>query len=116
MFDNMGAKLKLLAKIIACVGIIGSIAVGLWVLLEGPAKFFPGIAIMVGGSLVSWAFTWILYGVGEIVDVSYYILQNTRPAPGPRNPDDDSAVEEAIAEWKAAEEKKKKEARKKAQK
>ena len=67
MFENVGTKLKVLANIIAILGIIGSIVCGLYLVKE---SVLIGILTMVCGSIGSWVTALIIYGIGEAADNS----------------------------------------------
>ncbi len=113
MFDNISGRLKLVAKIVGIVGVIIYMAYGLYVLLEGPKFFFSGLFTMFGGSLRVLVYSWLLYSMGDILEVVYRILWYIKPAPTKENTDEnDHAVQDAIDEWRARE-KAKKEAQKK---
>ena len=77
MFDNVGSKLKGWAKFVAWVGIIASIIMGIVVISGGAvmsyymnssSMVFPGIMIMVGGSLASWIGSLFIYAFGDITE------------------------------------------------
>ena len=70
MFENIGGKIKGLAKFICWLGIIGSVIYGIMMLSMNSRynpTILPGIMIMVGGSLVSWIGSFFTYAIGEIV-------------------------------------------------
>ncbi len=75
MFDNTGRKIKVMAKILAWIGIILSVIGGgaLMFLFDGELVFI-GVAIMIVGSLVSWVSSWFLYGYGEIIENTYLMV------------------------------------------
>ena len=66
MFENIGEKIKGLAKVICVIGIIISVIFGLYFLAgeENPA----GVIFMLIGPIASWASTLVLYGFGELID------------------------------------------------
>ncbi len=73
MFDNIGGKIKTLATVIAIVGIIASVIIGFVLFFYGLSESaglitLSGIAIMVMGSLGSWAGSFFMYGFGEIIE------------------------------------------------
>ncbi|MCL2079175.1 MAG: hypothetical protein FWH17_04935 [Oscillospiraceae bacterium] len=72
MYNNIGAKIKILAQIIAWVGIIGSVIIGFISL-----TFIWGIGVLIGGSLLSWILSWFIYGFGELIQKTSEIAQNT---------------------------------------
>ncbi len=73
MYNNIGDKIKSVAKTVGIVGIVLSIIIGIFTyislgVLIGGGGVIIGVAIMVGGSIASWLSTWILYSWGDIVD------------------------------------------------
>lgn len=71
MFENIGGKIKILAKVICWIGIIASVisAIALWVV---NSRYNPTIAlgfgVLIGGCLASWIGSFFAYGFGELVD------------------------------------------------
>lgn len=77
-------KIKGLAIFFCILGIIGSVLLGIFVMLDGSTiagrlasvnsnadnaiAIVAGVIIMVLGSLLSWIGTWLLYGYGELID------------------------------------------------
>ncbi len=77
MFENIGGKIKGLAKVIFWIEAIG---LGSWALffvenMENP--LFP-LLLAAAGILVAWISSWFLYGFGEIIDKLTEIEENTR--------------------------------------
>ena len=81
MYSNIGGKIKVLAWIIAVLGIIGSFVSGLGVAFmcieeleytaEGMlAGALSGILTLAVGTVISWVGTFILYGFGQLIDNS----------------------------------------------
>lgn len=83
MYNNVGAKLKGLAKFLAWFGIIGSCISGITIMAAGSSISYygaygssslaggglvGGIIIMVIGSLASWLSSLALYGFGEMIE------------------------------------------------
>ncbi len=86
MFDNIGGKIKGLAKFIYWVGFIISVIAGISILLGGASisnsfgvsglpVFFVGLAVIAIGSLLSWVGSLTLYGFGELVENSTYCAE-----------------------------------------
>ena len=71
MFNNIGKKIKALAKIICWFGIISSIFSGI-VLLAFAGEFWGfaiiGLSTMIVGPLLAWISSWMLYSWGDLVD------------------------------------------------
>jgi hypothetical protein len=83
MYTNIGGKIKILAKVTAWVGIIGSIITGLVMIFIGASSYGQGslvgigFIIMLAGSLSSCVSTWFVYGFGELIDNTSAIAANT---------------------------------------
>ena len=75
MFDNIGGKIKGLAKVLFWLEVIAAVIVGL-VLVEDT----DGLSLLfaIAGVLVAWISAWFLYGFGEIIDKLCDIERNTR--------------------------------------
>ena len=79
MFDNVGEKIKVLAKTIYIISVILFIIGGLvTAIIIGRAveNFFAGFGVFIGiagvGFLISWVGSFFVYGYGELIsDVSY---------------------------------------------
>jgi hypothetical protein len=75
MFDNIGGKIKTLAKIICWLGIIISVISGM--VLIGISGLVSVLTI-IAGSLTSWIGSFSLYGFGELIEKTTEIAENTR--------------------------------------
>ncbi len=84
MFNNIGKKIKGLAKLVCWIGIIIFAIVGLGVIISGisgdnaVSAIISGILIIVGGFLVSWIGSFVMYGYGELIDKTSDIAENTK--------------------------------------
>lgn len=72
MFDNIGGKIKGLAKVLCWLGIIASIIVGAIMCTDEDAALF-GILYILIGSLLSWIGSFLLYGFGELIATTMHI-------------------------------------------
>ena len=82
MFDNIGQKIKTLAKVICWIGIVTSVigAIVLFAVAGSGSGYnrdiFSGIykitavAILILGPLASWVSSFVHYGFGELIDVN----------------------------------------------
>ncbi len=76
MFKNMGGKIKGWTKFVCWMGIIISILAGIGMAIAGmqsgdeAAAIVSGIAVAVGGFLLSWISSFVAYGFGEMVENS----------------------------------------------
>ena len=79
MYDNIGGKIKGLAKVGFAVMALGSFIAGIAVLSNGSkSNETLGVLLMLLGPVVSWISSWMLYGFGEIIDKLCAIEKNTR--------------------------------------
>lgn len=87
MFHNIGGKIKTLAKVICWVGIALSIVLGL-VLFITILVYQPVIGAILGmmvaiptallGAVLSWIGSFMLYGYGEMIELTAKIERNTK--------------------------------------
>ncbi len=73
MFDDIGGKLKALAKVACGLGIAASIigAFALWVQNSSyNPTTFAGVLVLVLGSLASWIGSFFTYGFGALIENS----------------------------------------------
>ena len=82
MYDNVGAKIKTLAKVMAIVGAIASVVAGLAVIAFDGDYFLIGVIITVVGAVMAWLSSLMLYGFGELIDKASEIERNTRASGG----------------------------------
>lgn len=66
MFENIGNKIKSVAKAICILFIIYFVIIGLIQMTHH--AFWGGLITMVGGSLIAWLSTLTLYGFGELIE------------------------------------------------
>ncbi len=88
MYNNIGKKIKVLAKVLAWIGIAASVISGLAMIIAssrvGGPMALTGILAMVLGSLLSWVSSFVLYGFGEIVENSALIAGKKESPSGNR--------------------------------
>ncbi len=75
MFENIGKKIKSLAKIVFVIEAAFLGFVGLVLMLDGNGE---GFLVLVAGVLGAWISGLFLYGFGEIIDKLTDIEKNTR--------------------------------------
>ena len=91
MFNNIGKKIKVLAKVICWIGIISGVIAGACFIIEGAAgsgsafgihsdtgiAFIAiGVAMLILLPLLSWIGSFTLYGFGELIDSTQQIKQS----------------------------------------
>lgn len=75
MFNNIGGKLKTLAVVLSCIGIVGSFLTGLYVMSLDESLIFTGFVIMIAGGLTSWISSFMTYGIGQLIENSDILVQ-----------------------------------------
>ena len=70
MFNNIGGKIKTLAKVICWIGIIASVIGGIATMAMDEDMIIFGLLGMPVGALASWIGSFMLYGFGELVENS----------------------------------------------
>ena len=76
MYDNIGGKIKGLAKATFIVEAIAAVITGIVLWIDtGELQY---ALILFCGPIVAWVSSWLLYGFGEIIDKLCDIEQNTR--------------------------------------
>ena len=65
MFENIGGKIKTLAKVFCALGIVVSVISGV---LLFSYDFFIGLITLVLGSVGAWISSFCLYGFGELIE------------------------------------------------
>lgn len=78
MFDKVGSKIKVLAKIFCWVGIIISWILGIIAMSDGNDRLvLLGLIFIIIGSLGSWLGSLITYGFGELIEKTTEIAEST---------------------------------------
>lgn len=96
MFNNVGGKIKTLAKIAAWIGIAICVIYGFVMLVSMEDMALIGLLIMTVGSLASWISALVLYGFGELIENSG-IIANKKEKLADNKPQDKK--NEAIDKW-----------------
>ena len=65
MFHNIGEKIKTLAKVCTVIGIILSIISGIILMID--LNVWIGLLCIVGGCILSWIGSFLVYGFGEVI-------------------------------------------------
>ncbi len=88
MFENIGGKIKVLAKVLCWIGIVLSVIIAISMFdsandAYGAAEdmyMTMGIVYLILGPLLSWVGSFFAYGFGELVETAIMIEKNTRNA------------------------------------
>lgn len=78
MYNNIGGKIKGLAKAISIVEAIAAVTTGIALMASDDDMILVGLVVMLLGPLVAWVSSWLIYGFGELVDKACDIERNTR--------------------------------------
>ena len=65
MYDNIGGKLKTLAKVQFWIAAIASAIAGIVMLVS---EMVLGLLFLLGVPVIAWVASWLLYGFGELVE------------------------------------------------
>ena len=78
MYDNIGGKIKGLAKATFIVEAIAAVITGISLMVADDDFLLIGFLVMVAGPIVAWISSWLIYGFGELIDKTCDIERNTR--------------------------------------
>lgn len=80
MFENIGSKLKMVAKAMAYLGIGASVLIGIIVMFANDDTPIPGLLIIALGCFGSWASSLGMYGFGHLIEnTDKLVAQQNRP-------------------------------------
>ena len=99
MFDEIGTKIKGLAKSYFALELIGAVISGVWPMFTDEDRIFIGLAILLAGVLVAWASSLLIYGFGELISKACAIeklLQKDEPAAYPEPESSVKTVPETV--------------------
>lgn len=75
IFSNIGGKIKILAAVITWTFIIASIIGGISIMAQDNDLVPVGILVAVGGSLLGWVNSFLLYGFGQLIENTDILVQ-----------------------------------------
>lgn len=78
MYNNIGGKIKGLTKVIAVMGALAPIVIGLGLMFSDENLFLVGLLVIAVGCLISWISSWLLYGFGELIENTALVARNTQ--------------------------------------
>ena len=76
-YDNIGGKIKGLAKVAFIVEAIAAVLSGLVMFAEDDDMFLIALLVAIVGPIVAWVGSWLLYGFGQLVENSDTLVKNT---------------------------------------
>lgn len=71
MYDNIGEKLKKLAKIMFIVEAIGTVITGIILIATSKYLMLAGLLTLCLGPVGAWVSSLPLYGLGELINITY---------------------------------------------
>ena len=78
MYDNIGGKIKGLAKVIFIIEVIAAVIAGFAIIAIDKYLALIGLLVMAVGATAAWISSWFLYGFGELIEKTCEIARNTR--------------------------------------
>ena len=78
MYDNIGRKIKGLAKAIFIAQGISMAITGIVLMCIDEDLILYGVLTLILGPIFAWISSWLLYGFGELIDKVSSIERNTR--------------------------------------
>ena len=69
-YDNIGGKIKGLAKAAFIVEAIAAVISGLVMFAEDDDMFLIALLVAIVGPIVAWVGSWLLYGFGQLIENS----------------------------------------------
>ncbi len=75
MYDNIGDKIKGLAKWTFIVEAIGAIITGISLMATDEDLILIGLLVMICSPIIAWVSSWLLYGYGQLIENSDTIAE-----------------------------------------
>lgn len=73
MYNNIGGKIKGLSIVIAIIEVALAAIVGCILMITDDDMAMVGIIIITVGGIASWISSWMLYGLGELIEDTHSI-------------------------------------------
>lgn len=70
MYNNIGGKIKGLAKIIFIIEAIAAIITAIFLIATNEYLVGVGLIVLFAGPLVAWISSWLLFGFGQLIENS----------------------------------------------
>lgn len=81
MYENIGKKIKEMAKVVAIVLAVLAVIGGMVMIAVDSYLLVPGLLTMLLGPVLAWLGSFVLYGFGELVDKTCDIERKMAGAP-----------------------------------
>ena len=78
MYDNIGEKIKGLAKAVFIVEAIGAVIAGIALLATYDDFILEGLLTLFCGPIFAWVSSWVLYAFGELVEDVHAVRNNVK--------------------------------------
>ncbi len=79
MYENISKKLKTLAKYIFGIGLVLSIALGIFIIsYDDPVSLIIGICVIGLAPILFWISSWLIYAIGDISEKVDRIEEKTK--------------------------------------
>ena len=75
MYDNIGGKIKILAKVSFIVAAIAEVITGITIMAVNDDLVVYGLLVMIVGPIVAWVSSWVLYGFGQLIENSDIVAE-----------------------------------------
>ena len=69
-YDNIGEKIKGLAKAFFFIGAIAAVFAGIFLMSDSEDTVLWGLLMIIAGPIISWVSSWLLYGFGQLIENS----------------------------------------------
>ncbi len=76
MYDNIGEKIKGLAKAVFIIEAIAAVIAGIALVAIDEDLILFGVLTLILGPVVAWVSSWLLYGFGELIATNTKISRN----------------------------------------
>lgn len=75
MYDNIGGKIKGLAKASFIVVAIAAVITGIVLMVADEDLILYGLLVLIVGPIIAWVSSWLLYGFGQLIENSDIIAE-----------------------------------------
>ena len=75
MYDNIGGKIKGLAKASFIVAAIAEAITGIALMASDEDLILYGLLVLIAGPIITWVSSWLLYGFGQLIENSDIIAE-----------------------------------------
>lgn len=76
-YENIGEKIKELAKIIFAVEAILLVISGIYLMFVEGGSILYGLLVTIVGPILAWISSWLLYGFGQLIENSDILVENS---------------------------------------